>query len=148
MEAYLVLSSLHHPLNRSSAQKGSSPISRLGIDLCGSVGFACCSWEGRPPCRPVPMRGSLTGLSALGDFWMFMWFQKCPWSTRRSTQLTKFNRLSYKYFVPSCLRENQFSDSSKRLILSQSPPRHKAITPAHTTLTKKLFALSPLNIIG
>ena len=66
MEAYLVLSSLHHPLNRSSAQKGSSPIRRLGIDLCGSVEFACCSWEGRPPCRPVPMRERLTGLSALG----------------------------------------------------------------------------------
>jgi len=83
----------------------------------GSVGFACCSWEGRPPCRPVPMRESLTGLSALGDSWMFMWFLKCPWSTRRSTlpnrivsarsmtvnqinkdphtgaQLTQFNRL-------------------------------------------------------
>ena len=33
----------------------------------GSVGFAICSWEGRPPCRPVPMRESLTELSALGD---------------------------------------------------------------------------------
>jgi len=33
----------------------------------GSVEFAICSWEGRPPCRPVPMRGSLTGLSAIGD---------------------------------------------------------------------------------
>jgi len=34
MEAYLVLSSLHHPLNRSSAQKGSSPINVLGIGKC------------------------------------------------------------------------------------------------------------------
>ena len=25
----------------------------------GSVEFAFCSWEGRPPCRPVPMRESL-----------------------------------------------------------------------------------------
>ena len=61
---------------------------------------------GGPPCRPVPMRESLTGLCALGDFWIFM--SKCPWSTRRSTQLTQFNLLSYKYFVPSCLCENPF----------------------------------------
>jgi len=33
----------------------------------GSVGFACCSWEGRHPCRPLPMLESLTGISALGD---------------------------------------------------------------------------------
>ena len=31
------------------------------------------------------MRESLTGLSSLGDSWNFMWFPKCPWSTRRST---------------------------------------------------------------
>ena len=36
---------------------------------------------------------------------------------------------------------------SKCLILSQSPPRHKVMTPTKT-LTKKLFALSPLNLIG
>ena len=94
----------------------------------GSVGFACCSWEGRPPCRPVPMRESLTGLSALGDSLMFMWFLKCPWSTRRSTlpnrivspwsmtknqiikdshtgaQLTQYNRLTYEN--TSCLCKN------------------------------------------
>ena len=58
----------------------------------GSVGFAFCSWEGRPPCRPVPMRESLTGLSALGDSWIFMWFPKCPRSTRRSTLPTVFPR--------------------------------------------------------
>jgi hypothetical protein len=26
-----------------------------------------CSWEGRPLCRPLPMRERLTALSALGD---------------------------------------------------------------------------------
>ena len=55
----------------------------------GSVGFAFCSWEGRPLCRPVPVRESLTGLLALGDFWIFMWFPQCPWLTRRSTLPSK-----------------------------------------------------------
>ena len=34
-----------------------------------------CSGEGRPPCRPLPMRERLTELSALRDSWIFMWFQ-------------------------------------------------------------------------
>jgi hypothetical protein len=48
--------------------------SQLGaLDLLFALGrddlrvVRCCSWEGRPPCRPLPMRESLTGLSALGD---------------------------------------------------------------------------------
>ena len=38
---------------------------------------------------PLPMRESQTGLSALGDSWIFMWFPKCPWSTRRTTSPTE-----------------------------------------------------------
>ncbi len=33
----------------------------------GSVGFASCPWEGRPPCRPLLMRERPTELLALGD---------------------------------------------------------------------------------
>ena len=33
----------------------------------GGGGVACCSWEGRPPCRPLAMRERLTGLSAPED---------------------------------------------------------------------------------
>ena len=32
---------------------------------CGGVAYS--SWEGRPPCRPLPMREPLTGLSAPED---------------------------------------------------------------------------------
>jgi hypothetical protein len=46
---------------------GSSSISGEGIDLCWERWIAFCQWEGRPPCRPVPMRERLTGLLALGD---------------------------------------------------------------------------------
>lgn len=41
----------------------------------GGGGVACCSWEGRPPCRPLPIREPLTGLSALGTSWIFIRFQ-------------------------------------------------------------------------
>ena len=37
-----------------------------------------CSWEGRPPCRPEPIRESLTGLSALGDSGMFVSVRPIP----------------------------------------------------------------------
>ena len=33
----------------------------------GSVGFACCSWEGRPPCRPVLLLGGTTSVSSATD---------------------------------------------------------------------------------
>ena len=33
----------------------------------GGNGVAYCFWEGRPPCRPLPMRQRLTGLSAPKD---------------------------------------------------------------------------------
>jgi len=78
--------------------------SQLGaLDLLFALGrddlrvVRYCSWEGRPPCRPVLLLGGTTsvssgaalerliGLSALGDSWIFMWFPNCPWSTRRST---------------------------------------------------------------
>ena len=33
----------------------------------GSVGFACCSWEGRPPFRPVLLLGGTTSVSSATD---------------------------------------------------------------------------------
>jgi hypothetical protein len=48
-------------------------------------GFASGSWEGRPPCRPVPMREKLTRLTAHRESWIFILFLNCWRSTRSST---------------------------------------------------------------
>ena len=61
-------------------------------------GLAFCSWEGRPPCRPLPMRERLTGLSALGHLGLSCGFQstRCRHGGRPSQQISLANRLTAK----------------------------------------------------